>query len=255
MRLKQYIAMDCCVQATVQGRQSDGEYGFPDASGWYGPAPFAYRTKNFLLLVMRVLSSTLVSAACVAAACDADLVRALGQNDEKAFAEIYERYWRPLHQQAVRKLGRAEDAEEVVQDLFVTLWNKRRTASIQQLDAYLFSGLKYKIIDCIRAQLVRKAYAATAPHHHKAPSRCTEETLAAADLSLALDASVRNLPSHTQEVFRLSRVEHQSVPEIAARLRVSPKTVEYHLSRSLRMLRKHLKDFLVAVVLVLQLAS
>lgn len=203
---------------------------------------------------MRVLSST-PSAVCAAAPCDADLVRALAQGDEKAFAEIYERYWHPLHQQAVRKLGRAEDAEEVVQDLFVTLWNKRRTAHIQQLDAYLFSGLKYKIIDCIRAQLVRKAYAATAPCHHKVPSSCTEETLAAADLSLALDASVRSLPGHTQEVFRLSRVEYQSVPEIAARLQVSPKTVEYHLSRSLRMLRKYLKDFLVVGVLALQLAS
>ena len=65
-----------------------------------------YRTKNFLLLVMRVLSSTLVSAACVAAACDADLVRALAQDDEKAFAEIYERYWQPLLRQATRKLNR-----------------------------------------------------------------------------------------------------------------------------------------------------
>ena len=203
---------------------------------------------------MRVLSSTSASALSVATLCDADLVRALAQDDEKAFAEIYERYWRPLHQQAVRKLGRAEDAEEVVQDLFVTLWNKRRSASIQQLDAYLFSGLKYKIIDCIRAQLVRKAYAAAAPHR-PAPSCCTEETLAAADLSLALDASVRGLPSHSQEVFRLSRVEHQSVPEIAARLQVSPKTVEYHLSRSLRLLRKHLREFLVAVLLLLQLAN
>ncbi|OGX84198.1 hypothetical protein BEN47_16570 [Hymenobacter lapidarius] len=204
---------------------------------------------------MRVLPSTPASAVCVAAQCDADLVRALAQDNEKAFAEIYERYWRPLHQQAVRKLGRAEDAEEVVQDLFVTLWNKRRTASIQQLDAYLFSGLKYKIIDCIRAQLVRKAYAATAPQPHKTPSCCTEETLAAADLSLALDASVRSLSGHTQEVFRLSRVEHQSVPEIAARLQVSPKTVEYHLSRSLRLLRRYLKDFLVVVAVALQLAS
>ncbi|OGX85451.1 hypothetical protein BEN48_14300 [Hymenobacter glacialis] len=187
--------------------------------------------------------------------CDADLVQALAQDNEKAFAEIYERYWQPLHQQAVRKLGRAEDAEEVVQDLFVTLWNNRGTARIQQLDAYLFSGLKYKIIDCIRAQLVRKAYAATAPLRHKAPTHCTEETLAAADLSLALDASLRSLPGHTQEVFRLSRVEYQSVPEIAARLQVSPKTVEYHLSRSLRLLRRYLKDFLVAVAVAVQLAS
>jgi RNA polymerase sigma-70 factor (ECF subfamily) len=186
---------------------------------------------------------------------DEELVRALGQNDEKAFAEIYERYWQPLHQQAVRKLGRCEDAEEVVQDLFVTLWNKRHTASIQQLDTYLFSALKYKVVDCVRAQLVRKAYAASSPTRFQAPNRCTEEAVAATDLTQALDASLRNLPDHSREVFRLSRQEHQSVPEIAARLRVSPKTVEYHLSRSLRMLRAYLKEFLVVSLALVQLIN
>ncbi|SFQ76927.1 RNA polymerase sigma factor [Hymenobacter arizonensis] len=201
---------------------------------------------------MRVLSST--STAATLATWDNDeLVRALAQDDEKAFAEIYERYWQPLHQQAVRKLGRHEDAEEVVQDLFVTLWNKRHTANIQQLDSYLFSALKYKVIDCVRAQLVRKTYAASSPNRFNAPNCCTEETVAATDLTQALDASLRNLPDHSREVFRLSRQEHQSVPEIAARLQVSPKTVEYHLSRSLRLLRAYLRDFLVVGLALVQL--
>jgi len=198
---------------------------------------------------MRVLSSATAALAC-ATWSDEALVRALGEDDEKAFAEIYERYWQPLHQQATRKLGRPEEAEEIVQDLFVTLWNKRRTAAIQQLDAYLFAALKYKIIDCIRAQLVRKNYTATGPHWSAAPDRSTEETLAATDLSHALAASVNHLPGHSREAFRLSRQEHQSVPEIAARLQVSTKAVEYHLSRSLRFLRTYLKDFLVSTVLL-----
>jgi RNA polymerase sigma-70 factor (ECF subfamily) len=201
---------------------------------------------------MRVSSST-NTAAAIADWSDEELVRALAGDDEKAFAEIYERYWQLLHQQAVRKLGHPEDAEEVVQDLFVTLWNKRRIADIQQLKAYLLSALKYKVIDCVRAQLVRKNYAAGGSGPFHTPNRCTEETVAATDLTRALDASLRNLPEHSREVFRLSRQEHQSVPEIAARLRVSPKTVEYHLSRSLRLLRAYLKDFLVVGLALLQL--
>ena len=180
---------------------------------------------------------------------DMALVRALTQDDELAFAKIYERYYAPLHAQARRKLPCAHDAEELVQDLFVALWHKRHTAAIQQLNAYLFTALKYRVIDCVRARLVRKNYAATFPQHLAKPDRGTEETVAATDLSAALAASVGSLPGHAQEVFRLSRMEHRSVPEIAAHLHVSAKTVEYHLSRSLKLLRLHLRDFLVSVAL------
>lgn len=204
---------------------------------------------------MSTLTSAATAVGAVATWSDEALANALARDDEKAFAEIYDRYWQRLHQLAVRKLGRAEDAEEVVQDLFATLWNNRQTADVQHLNGYLFSALKYRIIDCIRAQMVRKAYAATGRDQRAAPCRCTEESVAAADLSLALHASVLSLPGPAREVFRLSRVEHRSVPEIAAHLQVSPKTVEYHLSRSLRLLRRYLKDFLLLAVVLTQAAG
>ena len=184
---------------------------------------------------------------------DAALALALAQDDEQAFAEVYERYWEPLHAQAVRKLRCAHEAEEVVQDLFVALWHKRRTVAIQQLGAYLFTALKYRVIDCLRAQLVRQTHAASRPGQPANPDRGTENAVAAADLSAALAASLRSLPTHAQTVFRLSRLEHRSVPEIAAQLQLSPKTVEYHLARSLKLLRTYLREFLVTALLVLPL--
>ena len=182
---------------------------------------------------------------------DETLVQALARGDEPAFAEIYDRYWAPLHVHARRKLSCAHEAEEVVQDVFVALWNKRHTAGIQQLEAYLFAALKYRIIDRVRAQLVRKSYAAAEPARPIRPDRGTEDAVAAADLSAALAAGVHGLPDHAQQVFRLSRLEHRSVPEIAAHLQVSPKTVEYHLARALKLLRACLKEFLVTAVVLL----
>ena len=102
----------------------------------------------------------------------------------------------------------------------------------------------------MRARLVRKKYATTFPQHLAKPDRGTEETVAAADLHAALNASVRHLPAHAQAVFRLSRLEHRTVPEIAAQLRVSSKTVEYHLARSLKLLRGCLREFLLGLVLL-----
>lgn len=200
---------------------------------------------------MKVISLTHFSLTLPAAARDdATLLRALVQDDKPAFAEIYDRYWDALHAHACRKLGCPHEAEEVVQDLFVALWHKRHGAGeIQQLNAYLFMALKYRVIDCVRAKTVRKAHAAAPPAAAPA-DRSTEETVAVADLTAALAASLRRLPGHAREVFQLSRLEHRTVPEIAAHLRVSPKTVEYHLARSLRLLRGCLREFLVSGLLL-----
>ena len=203
---------------------------------------------------MRVLPSTSSKRPPSYAAWDNDaLVLGLRADDEKAFTEIYERYWQRLYEMTFRKLGSGAEAEEIVQDLFVALWHKRTTARIVKLEAYLFAAAKYKIIDCVRARLTHEAYAA-----HSAPSpaqadRSTEETIGAADLSAALRVSLNSLPDNAQAVFRLSREEYQSVPEIALQLNLAPKTVEYHLTRSLRFLRARLKDFLLFLLLLSQL--
>jgi RNA polymerase sigma-70 factor (family 1) len=195
---------------------------------------------------MKVLSFAAPAGARPYAAWDdAALVIALEASNKQAFSEIYARYWQPLYALALRKLGTAPDAEEVVQDLFVALWQKRATARIHTLEGYLATAAKYKIIDCLRARMAQAGYVAFATPRLVSADPTTEEILSAADLSEALAASVASLPAHTQAVFRLSREQYQSVPEIAAQLNLAPKTVEYHLTRSLRFLRTRLKDFLM----------
>ena len=80
--------------------------------------------------------------------------------------------------------------------------------------------------------------------------RGTEESVAVTDLTAALAASLGRLPAHARKVFRLSRLEYRTVPEIAAQLRVSPKTVAYHLARALKLLRTGLRDFLLSGALL-----
>jgi len=96
--------------------------------------------------------------------------------------------------------------------------------------------------------MTHAGYLAYARPHISEADRTTEDVVAASDLSLALVASVQHLPEHTQQVFRLSRFEHKSVPEIASRLNLSQKTVEYHLTRAMKMLRVSLKEFLPLLV-------
>lgn len=180
---------------------------------------------------------------------DAALVQALEVGDTLAFSEIYQRYWLPLLEVAYRKLGSRELAEEVVQDLFTALWHKRQAQRIEHLQRYLFTAIRYRIIDHIKARMTHTGYVEYSKTHLSLLDYSTEEAVAADDLSVALLAGLVQLPEHTREVFRLSRLEHQTVPEIAVRLNLSRKTVEYHLTRALKSLRISLRDYLVLLTL------
>ncbi|GAC1368273.1 MAG: RNA polymerase sigma-70 factor [Hymenobacter sp.] len=182
---------------------------------------------------------------------DAALVEALRRGDEHAFAEIYTRYGFTLLELAYRKVHSREAAEEIVQDLFTTLWHKRETAAIQKLKEYLATAVKYQVINLIKSKLIHTGYVVYRQLGASVADHRTEEDLAIRDLSQALGRSLAYLPSYTREIFQLSRMEHQTVPQIAVRLNLSPKAVEYHLTRALKLLRVSLKDFLVILFLFL----
>ena len=179
---------------------------------------------------------------------DADLLAALRTDDQGSFAEIYQRYCYQLFTVAYRKLKSRETAEELVQDLFENLWNRRASHEIQQLEHYLFSALRYRIINYVKAQQVRAGYELYCRLATSEADSNTEDALALNELRSALLTSVRKLPAKTREIFQLSRLEQYSVAEISGRVNLSEKTVEYHLTKSLKLLRSYLRDFLVLVV-------
>nr|WP_262898439.1 sigma-70 family RNA polymerase sigma factor [Hymenobacter negativus] len=181
---------------------------------------------------------------------DADLLTALYSDDEGSFAEIYQRYCYRLFTLAYQKLKSRETAEELVQDLFENLWNRRANHEIQQLEQYLFSALRYRIINYIKMQQVRSGYELYRRLHTSEADSTTENALALNELSAALRASVQRLPAKTREIFQLSRLEQYSVAEISGRVHLSEKAVEYHLTKSLKLLRIYLRDFLAVALAV-----
>lgn len=80
---------------------------------------------------------------------DEALVELLRHSDEAAFNEIYERYWKRMYAMAFLKLKKAPDAEDIVQDIFTSLWQKRASNSIESLEKWLSAATKYKIINKI----------------------------------------------------------------------------------------------------------
>lgn len=178
---------------------------------------------------------------------DDALLRLIAQDDEKAFEELFDRYWEKAHCIALHKLHSRELAQEIVHDLFLSFWQRRHTLEIENFSHYLHVSIKYKVITQINQQLSRNKYF---EDYRKQTVFSEEETLMTVeynDLVKALEERVKVLPEKTQEVFRLNRLEGRSVSEIAHLLKLSEKAIEYHITRSRKELRLLLKDFLVLI--------
>ncbi|WP_316815641.1 RNA polymerase sigma factor [Pedobacter nyackensis] len=181
---------------------------------------------------------------------DDELIVLFKGDDERAFKEIYLRYWRQVYHVAYRKVHHKELAEELTQNLFVELWRRRATLAIHTLGAYLFGSLRYSIINHYKSLLVQENY-----HNYiKASNNFgvvnnADYLLMLNELSEALAKGIALLPKKTAEVFRMSRMEHRSIKDISEQLNISEKAVEYHITQSLKSIRLYLKEYLFLVLL------
>ena len=160
---------------------------------------------------------------------------------ESAFTEVYNRYWDKLLFVAAIKLRDLAMAEEIVQDVFLDLWKRRKQISITgSLEAYLSVAVKYRIINA-HAKMKREqdflaGRADTTLH--------IEPWLDEKELQKNYQMLVSQLPEKCRITYRLSREEGLSLKEIAGKMAVSQKTVEANLTRSLKLLRLGLKKIL-----------
>jgi RNA polymerase sigma-70 factor (family 1) len=181
---------------------------------------------------------------------ETELLDAIRANDEKAFSELIKRFWLKAHSLAYSKIRSKELTQEIVQDLFVALWDKRTSLVIHNFSAYLYTSIRNKAINYIESRIVEQKYwdyyKAFIPH-----AEAPEHLLEYNELVDALDHGIANLPKKSRRVFQLSRMEGRSVAEIARLLNLSEKAIEYHITRSLKHLRVHLKDFITSWLMLL----
>lgn len=161
--------------------------------------------------------------------------------EEPAFEEIYTRYWKQLFALAAHKLGNLAEAEEIVQDIFLDLWQRREQLSIVSgLPVYLAVAVKYKVLNVLARKHVRMKYEESLSLHPDGADRSTENWLQFEQLKEQLLKETAKLPEKCRLVFRLSREEGYTHKEIAVEMGISEKTVESHLSKALRTLRGNL---------------
>lgn len=174
-----------------------------------------------------------------------DLLRNLRLGKEEAFEQIFKEYWHSLYKVARSKVRSHEEAEEIIQQVFSTLWAKRETLLITNLSFYLQAAVRNRIINDIRSRIVHQKYWLYYSKFIPQEQNITAEDVAFEDLNEALEEAVSKLPEKSRQVFRLSRLEGRSTAEIANLLKLSEKAIEYHITKSVKQLRIQLKDFIL----------
>lgn len=179
---------------------------------------------------------------------DRDLIVLLKGDDELAFTELYNRYWKKLFIVAANRLTHFEDAEEIVQDLFATLWHRRHTLDLtSELAHYLTVSVKYRVIKLLDKYHNQRRYINAILSNDKVDNS-TQEQLAFDELREELAAYVNQLPEKCRLVFRLSREDGYSQKQIAETLQISEKTVEAHLGKAFKTLRAKLASFMITLL-------
>src|ERR1700739_4249999 len=132
---------------------------------------------------------------------DEMLLKLLKASDEDAYRQIYTRYWKSVFLSAYSRVHVKEVAEELVQNIFLSLWEKRDSQQIERLEAYLSTSVKYQVLNYVKACIIREKYASRVKKHTTQLEEDTDSALVMHELSAAINNAISQLPDKTRLIF------------------------------------------------------
>ncbi|WP_442591747.1 RNA polymerase sigma-70 factor [Pedobacter sp. AW31-3R] len=172
---------------------------------------------------------------------DEVLFSLLKQNSDKAFAVLFHRYWDKMLEISLQKLHSQDDAEEVLQDVFLSIWNTRHQTILKYtFRTYLSASLKYRIYAKFAERAKHQATAIDGIMADTLPDNATQNWLDFDEIRKEIETLVAQLPEKCRMVFELSRNEGMTTKEIASKMEISEKTVEGHITKALKHLKNNL---------------
>jgi len=174
---------------------------------------------------------------------DKELYLKLKGGDEEAFQTLFLKYYSAMCRFANQLLNDRELAEEIAQDMFVKIWEKRAFLNIEtSVKHYFFRSVRNHCLNHIQHEKIKKQYANKIMESAHQEIN-TEQYYLEIDLVKRIEKSIASLPPKRMEIFRLSREQGLKYKEIADKLGISVKTVEAQMGLALKYLREDLKDF------------
>jgi RNA polymerase sigma-70 factor (ECF subfamily) len=176
-------------------------------------------------------------------------------NREIVFERAFKEHFKALHAYAFTIIRDEENAEEIVQNVFFKLWEKKdQIDEITSLKAYLYRATYNDSLNFLKHNKVRAAYETYA----KATSSDRDDavdTLSTKELHAKIDKALNELPEQCRTIFQMSRFEELKYREIAEQLNLSVKTVENQMGKALKVLREKLADCLPLLFIIIFLTD
>jgi len=163
------------------------------------------------------------------------------QQDTYAFEELYNRYWSVLYAFSMRILNDEKEAEDAVQESFITLYQKSSALDpTSPASSYLFRIVRNALLNIRKHEKIKARVLATFVEHYEKGVAYTDEMVIEKELASLIEIEIENMPPAMRAIFELSRGQYLKRKQIAERLNVSEMTVKTQLQRALSRIRSRI---------------
>ena len=180
---------------------------------------------------------------------DQSLAESIRNSNQGVFELVFNYYYSGLVVYADQIIKNMAVSEDIVQSVFMKLWETREAIEIRSFRSYFIQCVKNRCIDHLRSQQTKQRLDNRIPD---ADNLVMDEDLwTKNELSELLENSIEDLPPRCREIFKMSRYENLKIAEIADQLNISKRTVETQISKALKVLRVKLADYIAILVVLL----
>ena len=172
-----------------------------------------------------------------------DLFRKISAGDQQAFKALFDFYKAELFKVIISLTKSRLIAEEVLQEVFISLWiSRRHLDKVEEPASYLYRIVFNKVASCLRKEANHDRIIEAAMQHKELVSNVTQQTVDINESRRLIELSLRELPPQQHIVYKLSQQQGLSNDEIACQLNISPHTVRSHLSKAMIFIRTYLEN-------------
>ena len=178
-------------------------------------------------------------------------IKCLNEGDAVAFKTLYDKYKTKLYAFALYLSKNVDDAEEIVQIAFISVWeNKEKIDPDKPFTHYLFRIVQNKSCDIFRKRIIENCYADYVKTHENDISDDFLTAINNVEMEGIIGKLLDKIPEQRRSVFKLSRYENLTYKQIALRLQMSENTVDFHIRQVLAYFRKELPKYLMVLLLI-----
>jgi RNA polymerase sigma-70 factor (family 1) len=178
-----------------------------------------------------------------------EIIEAIKEGNERIFEQVFRKYYQSLCNYAYSILKEMDEAEEIVQQLFCNIWEKRSDLTINvSLKSYLYRAVHNHCLNRIKHLKIKDDYQTYTTNFYAHSSESVSETVIKNELEQKIDEAISQLPEQCRLIFKMSRFDELKYHEIAAQLEISPKTVENQIGKALKILRIKLVEYLPLII-------